>query len=67
MSLVSQHVSCANLPRIHRGYCTYVSDDDECVKTPGICGPHSVCANNLGGYDCECEDGYVDEDGKCVG
>ena len=67
MSRVSQHVSCVNLPRTHRDYCTYVSDINECDIHPDICGPHSECTNHAGGYDCDCQDGYIMADSGCVG
>jgi hypothetical protein len=30
-------------------------DVDECFRTPGLCGANSVCANNPGGFSCNCQ------------
>lgn len=33
-------------------------DIDECKKNE-ICGPFSICTNNIGSFHCQCSDGYV--------
>ncbi|XP_059923818.1 adhesion G protein-coupled receptor E1-like [Gadus macrocephalus] len=35
-------------------------DIDECVRTPDICGPDSICTNVNGTYNCTCLPGFND-------
>ena len=35
-----------------------VLDVNECLETPSICGPNSVCNNTIGDYNCTCWSGY---------
>ena len=34
------------------------SDIDECKNKHNSCPSNSECINNIGGYTCECNDGY---------
>lgn len=45
-----------------------VSDIDECVVNPGICGP-GTCYNTLGNYTCVCPQEYMQVNGgnNCMG
>ena len=33
-------------------------DIHECMETPNLCGPNSICTNNNGSYNCSCWSGY---------
>ena len=33
-------------------------DIHECMETPNLCGPNSICTNNNGSYSCSCWSGY---------
>ena len=35
-----------------------VLDVNECLETPSVCGPNSVCNNTIGDYNCTCWSGY---------
>lgn len=35
-----------------------LTDVDECVEDPTICGPNSNCTNSIGSYSCVCVSGY---------
>ena len=35
-----------------------VLDVNECLETPLVCGPNSVCNNTIGDYNCTCWSGY---------
>src|SRR4029434_11167980 len=35
-----------------------VLDVSECLETPSVCGPNSVCNNTIGDYNCTCWSGY---------
>nr|XP_042899802.1 neurogenic locus Notch protein-like [Parasteatoda tepidariorum] len=41
-------------------------DVDECLE-PEICDEHQVCINTYGSYRCDCRQGYVWDDYRCVG
>jgi hypothetical protein len=41
-------------------------DVDECAVAVDPCGPHGVCNNTDGGYDCVCTAGYEDDGTTCV-
>ncbi|XP_006170294.1 adhesion G protein-coupled receptor E1 [Tupaia chinensis] len=34
------------------------TDIDECSQDPSQCGPHSVCTNTMGSYNCSCIEGF---------
>ncbi|KAJ3600873.1 hypothetical protein NHX12_031847 [Muraenolepis orangiensis] len=36
------------------------TDIDECTVTPTICGPDSICDNDIGIYNCSCQPGFND-------
>ncbi|KAI1731698.1 EGF domain-containing protein [Ditylenchus destructor] len=40
-------------------------DIDECTTGVASCGPHGVCRNTEGDYDCDCLDGYINEGKEC--
>ena len=31
-----------------------ITDVDECLSAPSVCGPNSTCTNKVGGYSCSC-------------
>jgi hypothetical protein len=35
----------------------YVSDDNECISRPGICG-NGTCTNVIGSFQCSCNAGF---------
>src|SRR4029434_2591076 len=35
-----------------------VLDVNECLETPSVCGPNSICNNTIGDYNCTCWSGY---------
>lgn len=39
-------------------YFCMLSDIDECVEEPAVCGPNSNCTNLIGSYNCTCVSGY---------
>uniref|UniRef100_A0A3Q3W421 Adhesion G protein-coupled receptor E8 n=1 Tax=Mola mola TaxID=94237 RepID=A0A3Q3W421_MOLML len=39
-------------------YFCMLSDIDECVEEPTVCGPNSNCTNLIGSYNCTCVSGY---------
>ncbi|KAF8358153.1 hypothetical protein PRIPAC_93148, partial [Pristionchus pacificus] len=41
-------------------------DIDECSSTPSICGPHSICVNTQGSFECACEHGFEQQGGICT-
>lgn len=44
-----------------------VADIDECATETYDCPKHSSCVNTEGSYDCECDEGYMSHQDKCVG
>lgn len=71
---------CECGPGYRKGHSGQCRDIDECVESPGICGPVGTCHNTLGSYECVCPRGYkrdstgtkcIDQDecqdGKCEG
>ena len=40
-------------------------DIDECMGSADPCG-RGTCINRKGGYACDCDPGYTEEDGQCV-
>uniref|UniRef100_A0A8C2IPL8 Adhesion G protein-coupled receptor F5-like n=1 Tax=Cyprinus carpio TaxID=7962 RepID=A0A8C2IPL8_CYPCA len=34
-------------------------DIDECLFSPSVCGPNSICMNEIGSYNCSCLDGFT--------
>lgn len=34
-------------------------DVDECAKNSSLCGENSICINKLGGFNCQCANGFV--------
>ena len=51
------------------------SDVNECLQTPSVCGPNSVCNNTVRDYNCTCWRGYqvtntsqkISESNPCTG
>ena len=35
-----------------------ITDVEECLSEPSICGPNSTCINTVGGYSCSCWSGF---------
>uniref|UniRef100_A0A3B4BSP5 Uncharacterized protein n=1 Tax=Pygocentrus nattereri TaxID=42514 RepID=A0A3B4BSP5_PYGNA len=35
-----------------------ITDVEECLSEPSICGPNSTCINTVGGYSCSCRSGF---------
>ena len=47
--------------------CVHFLDTNECDEGTHDCGNHSWCNNTVGGYECVCDDGYIQlEDGNCI-
>ena len=46
------------------GFC-YILDNNECLNS--VCQLHAACNNTVGGYDCQCRDGFNDLNGICQG
>lgn len=45
----------------------YLTDDDECVSRPGICG-NGTCTNVIGSFRCSCNAGFEQGiDNTCQG
>lgn len=44
-----------------------MSDVNECVVNPQICGSNAQCSNNEGSYSCTCNEGYEMTGKGCVG
>lgn len=42
-------------------------DRDECFDKGDVCGPHSLCENTPGSFECSCEQGFIRREGACVG
>lgn len=42
-------------------------DDNECELGTHMCHEFATCSNKLGGYDCECDDGYHGDGFSCTG
>ena len=42
------------------------ADIDECTTGVAACGPHGICRNTEGDYDCDCLDGYINEGKQCM-
>ena len=40
------------------------ADTDECKEDPDICGPHTICRNVPGSYDCSCKEGFKSGEGE---
>ncbi|XP_051730518.1 adhesion G protein-coupled receptor E1-like [Ctenopharyngodon idella] len=34
-------------------------DINECLFSPSVCGPNSICENQFGSYNCSCLDGFT--------
>ena len=43
-----------------------ISDKDECVTSPGVCGNETLCVNTPGAFQCVCPTGYeLTDDRTC--
>ena len=47
-------------------FFTDYADIDECLS-PDTCGPHGICVNSVGSYDCQCIKGYQWNGTQCIG
>ena len=47
----------SNITLIHNSTFVYVSDDNECISRPGICG-NGTCTNVIGSFQCSCNAGF---------
>jgi hypothetical protein len=47
-------------------YYQSCEDVNECVY-PDACGPHSMCQNTVGAFQCVCNTGFVANSNGCVG
>ncbi|XP_076127971.1 uncharacterized protein LOC143109199 [Alosa pseudoharengus] len=62
--IVNNTCGCINAIPDDRQYCqpktnfSDCPDVDECLQTPSICGPNSVCNNTVGDYSCTCRNKY---------
>ena len=43
-----------------------MADIDECWE-PNACEPNANCIDSIGGFSCPCKDGYIKDNGLCVG
>lgn len=45
------------------------TDINECLIPEFYCGPNANCVNRLGGFECDCFEGYAQTDstGQCQG
>ena len=43
------------------------TDIDECENSSIVCGLNATCTNNLGSYECSCDEGYRVDGISCVG
>uniref|UniRef100_A0A914PH11 EGF-like domain-containing protein n=1 Tax=Panagrolaimus davidi TaxID=227884 RepID=A0A914PH11_9BILA len=41
-------------------------DSDECRSFKHNCGENSWCINTIGGFTCECKEGYIGDGKKCT-
>lgn len=41
-------------------------DLNECSRGHRSCNASLICRNNIGGFSCICNNGYVDDGGECV-
>uniref|UniRef100_A0A9J8AAR0 EGF-like domain-containing protein n=1 Tax=Cyprinus carpio carpio TaxID=630221 RepID=A0A9J8AAR0_CYPCA len=37
----------------------FLIDIDECLFSPSVCGPDSICINEIGSYNCSCLNGFT--------
>uniref|UniRef100_A0A8C1I5U8 Adhesion G protein-coupled receptor F3b n=1 Tax=Cyprinus carpio TaxID=7962 RepID=A0A8C1I5U8_CYPCA len=51
-------VTKSSLPISINNTCT-VTDINECLFSPSVCGPDSNCTNEIGSYNCSCLDGFT--------
>ena len=40
---------------------------DECAEDLHNCGEHSQCVDEVDGFSCECDEGFLMIDGNCEG
>ena len=39
-------------------------DNDDCLENENLCGPHGVCLNVDGSFECDCQMGFVTTDDR---
>jgi hypothetical protein len=61
-------LDCADTEQCEDGICVtncMCDDIDECTGNPDICDPHATCSNNIGSYECTCNEGYFGFGEEC--
>ena len=45
----------------------YFVDEDECTAETDDCDDNAKCENTEGGFNCECNEGYIGDGKACTG
>lgn len=45
----------------------FCPDIDECANGQDSCDVNANCTNTIGGYECQCRDGYIGNGSICIG
>lgn len=63
-SLIGVNPKSMQLSTLH-----VIIDINECARDLGVCNQSSsvICINTIGGFTCECAEGYLDQKGICEG
>ncbi len=61
-----EEIDRQNIPLLYTFFFIIIlEDDNECAKTPDICGGNASCKNKYKSYQCVCDNGY--EGSSCKG